>query len=411
MMTQRQLFRLLLFFLGMVLPHGGMAQEHHTINVSSNLQLTAPGSTNSWSSNPNNVASVSYNPQAPQPTAISVSPQEVELIIGRSKQLTYMLQPEGAVARSVTWATDDSLVCSITQDGLLTALRPGTATITATSENGCKGACRLTVPIAVYQLFLWTKDGEKTGYLTSDMPEFRLNGDVITFSTAKMSMDIPKDDFAKFTMEQVLPEHPLGITLPESLLLGLKRTASLNYTLEPADAVTQVTWLNSAPEVATVTNGGLVTALQPGETILRVQTGNGLRAACRVTVPVPEYRLVVWTRDGKTASYDFATKPEITISGDIFTVASSKTTVSYQAVDILKFTLEDGSLTADLMKGDVTGDCIVNALDIQAVINAAVAESREPRYDLNGDGIVNAHDIQTVINIASEAARRLKQQY
>lgn len=58
------------------------------------------------------------------------------------------------------------------------------------------------------------------------------------------------------------------------------------------------------------------------------------------------------------------------------------------------------------VKGDVTGDGIVNALDIQAVINAAVADSKEPKFDLNSDGIVNALDIQTVINIAAAGSRR-----
>ncbi len=52
--------------------------------------------------------------------------------------------------------------------------------------------------------------------------------------------------------------------------------------------------------------------------------------------------------------------------------------------------------------GDVNGDKQVNALDVQEVINAAVAESTEPLYDLNGDGVVNALDIQTVINAAAE---------
>ena len=58
----------------------------------------------------------------------------------------------------------------------------------------------------------------------------------------------------------------------------------------------------------------------------------------------------------------------------------------------------DGSET---QQGDVNGDGLVNALDIQEVINAATAESVESEYDMNSDGKVNALDIQEVIN-ASE---------
>ncbi len=63
-----------------------------------------------------------------------------------------------------------------------------------------------------------------------------------------------------------------------------------------------------------------------------------------------------------------------------------------------------GSTTAD-----VNGDGIVNALDIQSVINAAAIESVEAKYDVNSDGKVNALDIQEVINIsAATAARQLE---
>ncbi len=53
------------------------------------------------------------------------------------------------------------------------------------------------------------------------------------------------------------------------------------------------------------------------------------------------------------------------------------------------------------VKGDLNGDGIVNALDIQAIINAAVAE--DANFDQTGDGICNALDIQTIINIAAVA--------
>jgi hypothetical protein len=52
----------------------------------------------------------------------------------------------------------------------------------------------------------------------------------------------------------------------------------------------------------------------------------------------------------------------------------------------------------------VNGDGKVNALDIQEVINAAVLESKEAKYDINGDGKVNALDIQDVINAATSVA-------
>lgn len=58
-----------------------------------------------------------------------------------------------------------------------------------------------------------------------------------------------------------------------------------------------------------------------------------------------------------------------------------------------------GHKPAEGIKGDVSGDGIVNGGDIQAVINAIVAESTDLKYDVTGDGSVNGGDIQAIINI------------
>ncbi len=58
--------------------------------------------------------------------------------------------------------------------------------------------------------------------------------------------------------------------------------------------------------------------------------------------------------------------------------------------------------TSPEVRGDINGDGVVDALDIQAIINAVVAETKDDKYDLNRDKYVNALDIQTVIMIAAE---------
>ena len=77
------------------------------------------------------------------------------------------------------------------------------------------------------------------------------------------------------------------------------------------------------------------------------------------------------------------------------------TITAYFSVTGMK-NLTDYELEAEVsVKGDLNGDGIVNALDIQAIINAAVAENND--FDQTGDGICNALDIQTIINIAAVA--------
>jgi len=52
--------------------------------------------------------------------------------------------------------------------------------------------------------------------------------------------------------------------------------------------------------------------------------------------------------------------------------------------------------------GDVNNDGVVNAVDVQLVINAALGIAIDPAYepDINGDGVVNAVDVQLVTNAA-----------
>jgi len=80
-------------------------------------------------------------------------------------------------------------------------------------------------------------------------------------------------------------------------------------------------------------------------------------------------------------------------------------TAAYQQADQWKeffFIDENVEQTQPELAGDFNGDGVVNALDVQEVINASEAESVEPVYDVNNDGVVNALDVQEVINMAAD---------
>ena len=280
----------------------------------------------------------------PVPTDLTVSPGEAEQIIGRTVKLSYQLSPSGAVARSVTWSAAPFGVCSVGQDGTVTALRPGTAIITATTDNGCSGTCVLTVPVPIYQLFVWMKTGEKTGFRFEQQPQFSLEGETVHFTTDATTFDIAKDELDKFTVEQVLPEHPKGIELPEELLVGLGRTTRLAYTLIPTNAQTEVSWFNTADSVAAISSTGIVSGLSVGNTKLTAQTSNGLRASCIVTVPQPQWKFYVWLRSGQIDGYILDEHPEVNIGEQLFILTAANARVEYKAEDVLRFTLNDSAL-------------------------------------------------------------------
>lgn len=280
----------------------------------------------------------------PEPRVITVTPARLELFWGRTARLTYAFTPADAETLSLTWESSNPEVATVTQKGLVRALTPGHATLTLTARNGVVGKCELTVPEPLYQLFVWSKSGLKTGYLSSDEPHFSVVGDIVRFTTSRLSMDIHRDTLDKFTLEPVLPEHPKSVIMSKSMTIPLGESEQLSVTLRPSNAKTRLTWFNDNPEVVSVTQEGLVTALAAGEANVRVQTSNGLRATCRVTVPEPFLRFFVWLWNGNLHGYDLDEHPKVEMGESVFTLRTSRQTVQYRAADIEKFTLQDEAL-------------------------------------------------------------------
>lgn len=80
-------------------------------------------------------------------TSIELDVTNTEVTEGETLQLTATVMPEDATDKSVTWASSDEAVATVDQNGLVTAVAPGTATITATTIDGSdlSATCEVTV--------------------------------------------------------------------------------------------------------------------------------------------------------------------------------------------------------------------------------------------------------------------------
>lgn len=77
------------------------------------------------------------------PKYVKLSKTSLKLNVGEEKKLVAKVYPSDA-EQSVEWSTSDETVVSV-ENGRLVAEGKGTATITAKTENGKKGKCRVTV--------------------------------------------------------------------------------------------------------------------------------------------------------------------------------------------------------------------------------------------------------------------------
>ena len=159
--------------------------------------------------------------------SVSLNKTELNLLLGDYETLDAIVAPDNASPK-VKWESDDETVASVDNRGKVTALKGGTADITAVSTYGGKMAtCRVTVIVPVE-----------------------------------------------------------SVSLKEETTIALGRTETLAPTISPADATNQnVTWKSSNVTVATVDATGKVTANKLGMTVITVTTEDGgKKAACVVTV-------------------------------------------------------------------------------------------------------------------------------
>ncbi len=80
-------------------------------------------------------------------TAIKLNKSTLTLTVGQTETLTATITPKDATDQAFTWSTSDAAVAAVDDNGKVTAIAIGTATISATANNGSgvKGVCAVTV--------------------------------------------------------------------------------------------------------------------------------------------------------------------------------------------------------------------------------------------------------------------------
>lgn len=77
-------------------------------------------------------------------TSVSLNKQTASVVVGASETLTATVLPAEA-SQTVTWTSSDDTKATVDGGGVVTAVAVGTATITATTANGKKATCAVTV--------------------------------------------------------------------------------------------------------------------------------------------------------------------------------------------------------------------------------------------------------------------------
>lgn len=80
-----------------------------------------------------------------QVTDVELDIAQKALNVGDTFTITATVKPDNATDKSVTWSSSNTSVATVDENGVVTAVSEGTATITATASNGVEASCTVTV--------------------------------------------------------------------------------------------------------------------------------------------------------------------------------------------------------------------------------------------------------------------------
>lgn len=295
-------------------------------------------------------------------TEVGLNKTSTTLIEGETETLVATVMPENATDKSVVWESGNESAATVSQEGLVTAVGEGKATITVkTNDGGFSASCEVTVNkkvIAVTGVKLSAasmtlREGERgtltatvepanatnknVEWWTSDLDVVSVtstsgssNGYVEARKAGKATVTVKTEDgefsaSCEITVEK--KEVPVtGITIePSSLKLPVGNTYSLIPHVQPSDATNQdIKWLSTNESVATVNAEGKVTAVAAGSAEIRAML-EGKFATCPLEVDN-----VTMTMKKTSYIVILSFSKKINIESDIetnFTLDKSKITV------------------------------------------------------------------------------------
>jgi uncharacterized protein YjdB len=261
------------------------------------VTATGPGTATITAASEGKTGTATVNVTAVPVASVSVTPATVSLTTGGTQQVTATPRDAqgNALARPVTWQTGNANVATVTQGGLITAVGPGTTTVTATSEG-------------------------KVGTVT-----------VTVTAPAVGSVNVAP------------PTASLIVATSVVVVATVRDVNGAVMSNAP------VSWSSDKPGTASVTQGGVVTGLQPGTAKITATAGGksgtatiDVTLAPVATVAVTPSPLNLRDRDGQRTGQLTATLRDA--AGNILTgreVKWSSTNTSVAKVD------GDGTVTAE----------------------------------------------------------------
>ena len=272
------------------------------------------------------------------PITYTLDKTTLSLEEGKTQQLK-VIASDGSQA-TVTYTSSDAKVATVSNSGLVTAVAPGSATITAkVGETELKCAVTVTAKPVEYTYAIskssvelevgesetlsvtvtpdksisvtWTSSAPAVATVTNGVVE------AVAPGTAKITASV---DGKTLTCDVTVVKAPPLFTLAPSGTQDLEAGKTLQLAVTSSDEDPfEVVWSSSNDEIATVDQNGLVTAVAKGEAIIKATIGE-VEKTCTI----------------KVFQYEYSYAQEVTLSFgetrmiEVFVVPSKEMALSFQ---------------------------------------------------------------------------------
>lgn len=247
----------------------------------------------------------------------------VELAIGDTLLLGTTLTPaNGAIA--LKWSSSNSKYASVDQNGLVTAKKAGTVTITVKTANSKKDTVKIKVvdpnkvsSVTLYQgdtklgsslklakgsslkltgvispstaeaTYKWASSKTKYATVSGSGETATITGVAVGSATIKVTAG-GKSDSIKVTVYDPTVATAIALDKSGTYIMGIGEKLQLGTTLTPSTAKTDLKWTSSKAKYASVDEDGVVTANSKGTATITVKTENGKKDTVKIKVVDPD---------------------------------------------------------------------------------------------------------------------------
>lgn len=311
-------------------------------------------------------------------TGVSLNVTNTTLVEGETVTLVAIVEPSNATDKTVTWTSSNTGVVTVDATGKVTAVKAGTATITATTANGKTATCTVTVKAPIVPVGAVTittaaptltvgqfvdlavkvtpdNATNKNVAFESSNPTVATvddNGKVTAVGVGEAIITVKAQDGSNKAATVKVTVKPVAVTgvILNSTSAELKakgETVQLTATVNPSNATDKtVTWKSSNPAVATVDANGVVKAVANGTATITAKAGDKT-ATCTVKVNIPPVTVAVTGVSLNADSVKLTAKGETkTLTATVNPSNATDKTVTWKSSNTAVATVENGVVKA-----------------------------------------------------------------